>query len=168
MIRHISLSLLVCLLLVGCGYHLGEVRPTVMRATRSMAIPTFKNNTLEFRIETLVTDTTIKAFQMDGTYRIVGGEIADTILECTITRAERRSVRSVLDDVLATKEFELDLEISYIARDRVTGVILQEGKVVGRTSFFSSPDLQTDERQAVPIAAERAAQELVGRLTEGW
>jgi hypothetical protein len=36
--------------------------------------------------------------------------------------------------------------------DRVTGSVLKKGKVTGRSTFLVT-DLQTTERQAIPIAA---------------
>jgi hypothetical protein len=50
----------------------------------------------------------------------------------------------------------------------VTGNILRKGKVRGTTSFFSSTDLQTTERQAIPIAANDAAIKLTTEVSEGW
>lgn len=160
--------LLVAILLSGCGYKLGEIRPTPMRSVRTLAVPTFKNNTYEPRIEVLVADTVIKQLQQDGTYTIVSDDTADAILQGTITKIERRSLRSVQNNVLATSEFGLTLTVSYEVVDRVTGAILMKSIVQGDTSFFSNNDLQTTERQAIPLAAQRLAVDLSAALTEGW
>ncbi len=165
--RTVSL-LLVAILLSGCGYKLGEIRPTPMRSVRTLAVPTFKNNTYEPRIEVLVADTVIKQLQQDGTYTIVSDDTADAILYGTITKIERRSLRSVQNNVLATSEFGLTLTVSYEVVDRVTGAILMKSIVQGDTSFFSNNDLQTTERQAIPLAAQRLAVDLSAALTEGW
>lgn len=164
---------LICLLLlfgllVGCGYKLGEIRPTPMRTVRTLSVPNFKNMTYEPNVETLLADTLIKVLQQDGTFTIVDTNRADAILECTLRRIERRSVRSVQNNVLATAEFELALEITYVVIDRVTAATLLEGRVRGRTTFFSGNDLQTIERQAIPLAAQDAAIQLTTELSEGW
>jgi outer membrane lipopolysaccharide assembly protein LptE/RlpB len=165
--RTVSL-LLVAFLLSGCGYKLGEIRPTPMRSVRTLAIPTFKNNTYEPRIEVLMADTVIKQFQQDGTYTIVSDDTADAILYGTVTKIERRSLRSVQNNVLATSEFGLTVTVSYQVVDRVTGAVLMKSVVQGDTSFFSSNDLQTTERQAIPLAAQRLAVDLSAALSEGW
>ncbi|GAT34121.1 lipopolysaccharide-assembly [Terrimicrobium sacchariphilum] len=165
--RTVSL-LLVAILLSGCGYKLGEIRPTPMRSVRTLAIPTFKNNTYEPRIEVLMADTVIKQFQQDGTYTIVSDDTADAILYGTVTKIERRSLRSVQNNVLATSEFGLTVTVSYQVVDRVTGAVLMKSVVQGDTSFFSSNDLQTTERQAIPLAAQRLAVDLSAALSEGW
>jgi len=167
MMRFIAAAI-ACALLGGCGYKLGEIRPTPMRSVRALAVPTFKNKTYEPRVEVLLADTLIKTLQEDGTYTIVSDDTADAILNCTLTKIQRRSVRSVQNNVLATAEFGLLLDIAYQVSDRVTGSILKKGRVRGETTFFSSSDLQTTERQAIPVAAKDAAIELTTAVAEGW
>jgi hypothetical protein len=160
--------LLAAFLLSGCGYKLGEIRPTPMRSVRTLAVPTFKNKTYEPRVEVLMADTLIKQLQQDGTYTIVSEDKADAILNCTLTNVERRALRSVQNNVLATSEFGLVMEVTFQVVDRVTGITLMEGRVRGDASFFADEDLQTTERQAIPVAAKDMALELTTRLTEGW
>ena len=40
----VALSLAGMLSLDGCGYHVGEIRPTPMRRVSTIAVNTFKNN----------------------------------------------------------------------------------------------------------------------------
>jgi hypothetical protein len=42
------------------------------------------------------------------------------------------------------------------------------GEAVGTTSFFVGTDVTTDERQALPLAAEELATRLTSQLSEGW
>lgn len=154
--------------LSSCGYQLGSAKPALLRNVTKLAIPTFKNKTLEPRIEVLLADSTVKAFQQDGTYEIVSDDRADAILYCTLDSIERRQARAVLNNVLATREFTLKLELKYELVDRVTGVALQRDTITGDTSFFINNDLQTDERQAIITAINELAQKLVGRIAEGF
>ncbi|HEY5780144.1 MAG TPA: LPS assembly lipoprotein LptE [Terrimicrobiaceae bacterium] len=167
MIRIVA-AMVACALICGCGYKLGEIRPTPMRSVRTLAVPTFKNKTYEPRVEVLLADTLIKTLQEDGTYTIVSDDTADAIMHCTLNRVERRSIRSVQNNVLATAEFGLRLDIAYEVTDRLTGSILKKGRVTGISTFFSNSDLQTTERQAIPIAARNAAVELTVEVAEGW
>ena len=167
MIRLIA-AVIACALLGGCGYKLGEIRPTPMRSVRNLAVPTFKNKTYEPRVEVLLADTLIKTLQEDGTYTIVSEDNAEAILNCTLTKIERSSLRSVQNNVLATAEFGLRLDIAYQVSDRLTGSILKKGRVRGDSSFFSNSDLQTTERQAIPVAARDAAIKLTTEVAEGW
>jgi hypothetical protein len=161
---------LVLLSLGGCaGYHIGPVQPYYLRSVHSIAVPTFDNKTLLPRIAVLVTDSVIKQFQQDGTYRIAGDNQADAILKGEITRLNRAPARSLRGNVLATTEFNLYLRVRYSLVERTSGKVLTSPKeVTGTTSFFVGPDITSDERQALPLAAEELATRLVSELSEGW
>ena len=80
----------VSLLLTGClGYHVGPVKPSVLRDVHGIAVPTFENKTLLPRVEVLITDSVIKQLQQDGTYRIANENNADAILKAEISEISR-------------------------------------------------------------------------------
>jgi hypothetical protein len=160
---------LLLLSLGGCaGYHLGPVQPYYLRSVHKLAIPTFQNKTLQPRISVLVTDTVIKQFQQDGTYKIVGDDDADATLHAQIMYVTRAPLRSVIGNVLATLEFNLTLRVRYTVADKSGKTISGPADVIGTTSFFVGPDITSDERQALPLAAEELAKTLVSQLSEGW
>ena len=155
--------------LTGClGYTIGPAKPYYLRDIRAISIPTFKNSTLHPRIEVLVTSTVIKQFQQDGTFRIVGDEDADATLKGEIISITRFPTRSVRGNVLATTEFGLSIRVRYSLVDRAGKQLASPTYALGTTSFFVSRDVNTDERQALPIATEQLATHLVSQLSEGW
>ena len=159
--------------LSGCGYQLGEIKPTPMRRVTTIAVPTFKNKTLLPRLEAQTADAVAKQFQQDGTYRIESSDRADAIVEATIISVDRQPMRIFASNVLQTSEFELTLRVKYRVIDRVTGAVLMEGTAVGVTPFFSeadlvNSDLVTNQNMNYPIAAQRMAQNLVSKVAEGW
>jgi hypothetical protein len=159
----------LALLLCGCaGYKLGPGKPHAMQGVNTIAVPVFKNNTLIPRIEVLTTNSLIKQFQTDGTYEIASEDSADAIVEGTIVSIERRSDRSLRGNVLASTEFDMDLKIAYTVTQRATGKLLTKGEATGSTSFFVGNDVQQDQRQAMPLAAEKAAVQIVSLISEGW
>ena len=165
----ISALLLACVFLVsGCGYKLGEVRPTAMRSVRTLSVPNFKNDTFESRVEVLFADTLVKRLQQDATYRLVNSNEADAILSCTITSIQSSSLRSVVSDVLATREFGLIVNANYEVVDQSSGTVLMQGSASGKSSFFSGNDLQTSKQQALSNAALDLADKLTAQVTEGW
>ncbi|MDP9004898.1 MAG: LPS assembly lipoprotein LptE [Verrucomicrobiota bacterium] len=162
-------TFLFAALLSGCaGYHLGPATPAYLRDIHSIAVPTFRNGTLVPRIEALVTGTVIKQFQQDGTFRIANADSADAILKGEIVSVSRSPARSVRGNVLATVEFNLGLRVSYTLVGRDGQTIKTSGQASGGTNFFVGSDVSTDERQALPLAAEQLAISLVSQLTEGW
>jgi hypothetical protein len=155
--------------LSGCaGYRIGDVKPQYLKDVHSIAIPMFKNNTFLPRIEGLITNTVIKQFQQDGTFRIANEDNADAVLRCTITSVGRSPARSVRGNVLATTEFNLGVLVSYTLVDRSGRTLTGPSGVSGTTSFFVGSDVTTEERQALPLAAEDMAVRLVSQLSEGW
>ncbi len=163
----VLLAALACVL-PACGYRLGYVKPANYSHIRSLHIPTFANDTLEPRSSVLVTNAVIQQFQRDGTYRIGSAKNADAALEAAIERLERWQARSARFNTLRTSELEFTLVVRYRFRDLRTNQILDEGVVEGETSRFLDANLQLSERQALPLAAERLAENLVSRLSEGW
>jgi hypothetical protein len=162
-------AVLLLLSLGGCaGYHLGPVQPYYLRSVHKLAVPTFENKTLSPRISVLITDTVIKQLQQDGTYQIVGDDEADATLHGEITHITRAPLRSVLGNVLATLEFNLSLRVRYSVIDKSGKVLAAPSDVVGTTSFFVGEDITSDERQALPLAAEELATRMVSQLSEGW
>ena len=167
--KNSTTAALACLGLSGClGYHIGPAKPYYLRDIHTIAIPTFTNKTLIPRVEVLVTDTVIKQFQQDGTYRIASGESADATLKGEIIRISRSPARSVRGNVLATSEFNLAMRLNYRLVGPDGKLLGPPGEVVGTTSFFVGTDVTTDERQALPLATEELANRLVTQLSEGW
>ena len=159
----------VLLLLGGCaGYHLGPIKPTFMADVKTIAVPVFKNDTLEPRIEVLITGAIIKQIQQDGTYRIASADRADVVLEGTLKEIRRHASRSIRGNVLATREFTDTITIEYRLVRCDNGHEIDRHEVTGQTSFFVTGDLQQDERQALPLAAQDAAVRLVNQISEGW
>ena len=157
------------LLLSGCaGYHLGPAKPAYLKDVHVLAVPMFRNTTLVPRVEAMVSDTVIKQFQQDGTYRIANESQADAVLKGEVMAIGRAPARSVRGNVLATTEFMLVLRVRYTVTGRDGRILTGPAEVTGSTSFFVGDDVTTDERQALPLAAEELAGHLVTQLSEGW
>lgn len=183
--RNFFAAVVVCSSLSGCfGYHIGPVKPYYLQDVHTIAVPTFKNQTLIPRIEVLVTGTVIKQFQQDGTFQIGNQENADAVLKGEITRISRTPARSVRGNVLATAEFNLNMHVKYKLVGRDGKMLGTSREASGNTSFFVGTgetnqdntklgktilaDVTTDERQALPLVAEELATRLVSELSEGW
>ena len=143
----------------GCaGYHIGASVPQKMVGVKTVAVPTFRNETLVPRLEVLAASTLVKQFQQDGTLEVRAPEDADVIVEGTIKRIYRRGARSVRSDI-----------VNYTVTRRGSKEILDTATVAGDTTFFvSGNDVNQDERQAIPLAIEKVSANIVSRITTGW
>ena len=140
-----------------------------MEGVRTIAVPTVRNETLVPRIEVLVTDSIVRQLQLDGVYKVTDSlKDADAVLECEIMRMSRTPGRSVLGDVQATEEFDMSLTVHYRVIRKATGEVVDDRSTNGTTTFFVSGDVNQDERQAIPIAAQSAAQHIASEISEGW
>jgi len=163
------------LLFSGCaGYKIGPVQPKFMEGIHKIAIPTFRNDTLEPRVEVALANAVINEFQRDGTYQVVNEKDADAIMEGTLETIQRRPARSVRGNLLLTKEYLLIVRCRIKVTNKATGVLIDERAVTGTTSFYAtgsdsvSQDVNQDERQAVPLAAQDMAVQMVSQYAEGW
>ena len=86
---------LTCVLPSCAGYKMGADKPAKMAGVTTLAIPVFKNLSLEPRSSVIVTNNVIKRFQMDPTYKITDTKSADAVLKGTIQKFERRQLRGV-------------------------------------------------------------------------
>ena len=175
-------ALVTPVFLSGCaGYHLGPVKPSSMKDVHTLAVPTFKNMTLEPRVEVMLANCVIKQLQQDGTYRIASENDSDAVVYGTLERIERTPARGVQTDFFQTSEYTLSLLLKVKVVQRSTGKTLSEREVRGNSSFFVSSsnsmsadinarvaNVNRDERQAIPQAAEDAAVRLSSYLSEGW
>lgn len=167
--RPAFLAAAASLLLTSCaGYRAGSDKPGRMENVTSIAVPTFKNLTLEPRSSVLITNNVVRQFQIDGTYQIKDPQQADAVLRGTIRDFTRRQLRSARNNNLRTRELELVMDVDFVVEEPVTGNLLAKGTVRGATSIFLDPNFQLSERQALDDASRKMAEELVSRLTEGW
>lgn len=168
MIRFLTtFALLATVFLSGC-YTLGETKPSMMRNITSLSVPVSQNITLEPNVEAMLADSIIKQIQSDGTYTINSNNNADAIVYTTLKEIERKPARSVRGNIIATSEYLLLVTIDYRVVEQSSGRVLMSGTINGRTSFFTTPDLQTAEAQAMPLAFNDAAVRLTSRLSEGF
>jgi len=175
----------------GCaGYQIGDIKPSVYAEVDSLFVPTFENDTLEPRISALVTNSVIKGLQTDGTYAIAkDAASSDAILKGVIKRIDRQQLRAARTDTLRTTELSVTMVVEWSLEDPVTGAKLEysqqrdlndanidadtnlrnrPGRVTGRTIQFIDGNFQLSERNAIPAAAENAAQQIIIQLSEGW
>lgn len=177
----------------GCaGYHAGASKPHELAVVKKLAVPNFKNDTLEPRIEVLVTDAVIKKLQMDGGYKIVPVSEADAVLKGTITEITRHQFRAQRENTLVTSEILVGLIVKYTVEannpeilaaskpltpekqtasassDMKTSNTIYAGQTHSSSNIVVNPNYQLSIRQALADAAERLSGELVGQLTVGW
>jgi len=166
MLPVVSLCFLMALGAVGClGYRLGSTLPP---GIRSVYVPVFVNDCKEPQVETVATSATIQEFQRDGTLRIAAADVADSILEVTLTDFELEPLRYDPDQVKRTSEYRLRLTAHIIFTRRDADEVLLEREVQGESTFVPSGDLSSSKRSALPEATRDLAHDIVESVVEFW
>ncbi|NRB74070.1 MAG: hypothetical protein HRU46_06905 [Verrucomicrobiales bacterium] len=192
LISSLFLAAVAAVMLSGCaGYELGDVKPSVYAGINNLHVPIFKNDTLEPRLSSLVTNAVTKEIQADGTYRISNRRNSDAVLVGKITQIRKTQLRAARTDTLESQELRMQLYVEFHLEDPNTGEIIRstipeaegskdkrvendpailapQGRVIGTTIQFVDPSFQVGERNALSVAAQDAASKLVGQLANGW
>lgn len=192
LISSLFLATVAAVMLSGCaGYELGDVKPSVYAGINNLHVPIFKNDTLEPRLSSLVTNAVTKEIQADGTYRISNRRNSDAVLVGRITQIRKTQLRAARTDTLESQELRMQLYVQFHLEDPNTGEVIRstipevespkdkrvendpailapQGRVIGTTIQFVDPSFQVGERNALSVAAQDAASKLVGQLANGW
>lgn len=160
----------LALLLASCtGYQLGGVKPSSLHQVQTIAVPMFENQTLHPRAEALATSAVANAFVQDGTYRIGKVDQSDAVLEGSLRSIEYNTIRGSRLDTLLPEELSNTATINWTLRDaRDPTKVLASGTSSGTSQLFVSANLQTARNNALPEALERAGEQLVSRLANGF
>jgi membrane peptidoglycan carboxypeptidase len=151
------------------GYRFGGTKPPSLTEVKTISIPMFANDTMEPRAEALATSAVANAFTQDGTYRIVGSDKADAMLEGRIGTINYTTLRSSRIDALLAEELNNQVTIHWVLKDAKDPTkVLASGSSLGQSRFFADSNFQTARRNALPDALARAGQNLVSRLSSGY
>ena len=166
----LALLILSLGLLSSCaGYRFGGNKPAHLEAVKSIYLPLAKSRVIFPRIEALTTNSMVDALVNDGTYRLGTTNTADATLLITLDELSYRQARSSTEDVLRSEELRLEVKVSFQLLDaRRPGVVLEKGSGRGHTRLFVDDNLQTARNNALPDALQRAAQDIIARLADGY
>jgi hypothetical protein len=156
--------------LAGCaGYRVGNTSGREIQGVRSVYVPTVKNTSLEPDLQLTVTNAVIRRFNNDGTLEVNQSQFADSELDVVITNVDHTPIRSSTNDILVTAEYQVTIQatVTYVNR-KLGRKIFENASISGSTTFFTQSDIQEGERQAIPLAAEDLANNIVKQVTEGW
>jgi len=155
------------LVVSGCGYRVGPTVRSAYADVKKIDVPTVINKTFEPNVQSLITDTIINRFNNDGTFEITGQAQADATLSITINEIDRTPLRFATSNSLVTQEYQLTIRATYELKSK-SGKMLNSFSAQGITTFFVSNDLIASQRQAIPLAAESLANDIVSQISEAW
>jgi len=163
---------LLALLLNGCGYHTAGHAAQLPTSVKTLAIPAFKNETLTYRIEQMLTSSVVREFRTRTNYRIVNeaGDDADATLRGTVLS----TVASPLTYDTSTGRAASVLVVVSMRvslTDRSGKVLYQNPSYVFREQYEVSQDLASffeEDSPAFRRLSQDFAHTLVSNVLEGF
>jgi len=137
---------------------------------RILYVPTAVNETDETAVPGPVTNALLQEIDRDGTFRHARKDEADAILEVTVKEIKRSPIQQSVEQYLTTLQYQLTLVLEYrVYSMKDKKEVIGKTMVSGYTTFFVQGDQTESQRQALPLAAQSAAQNLVTSLaSRGW
>lgn len=158
---------LVTLLISGCGYHVAGRDAKLPSGWKEIAVPAFKNDTTQYRIEQTFTQAVIREFISRTKYRVVqdegsaGGVLRGEILSIETTPllfdANTGEVRTMLVTVHARVS---------LTDNQSQKVVYENKDMVFRQEYQISGDVQSFFLEESP-ALERMSREFAAQLVSG-
>jgi hypothetical protein len=158
---------LLALGLTGCaGYRLGPTNGATAGAKSVQVVP-FSNQTMEPRLGEAVTAQMRRELQRDGTYHLTSRDDGDIIVSGVIVTYLRIPLAFQPTDALTVTDYGVKLVAQVTARERSSGKVILNERVVGSTLVIVGSDLTSAERQALPLLAADFAKNATARLVQG-
>jgi len=162
----------LCAVLCSCAnYKMGSTpKGAGFEDIRILYVPTAVNETDETAVPGPVTNALLQEIDRDGTFRHARKDEADAILEVTVKEIKRSPIQQSVEQYLTTLQYQLTLVLEYrVYSMKDKKEVIGKTMVSGYTTFFVQGDQTESQRQALPLAAQSAAQNLVTSLaSRGW
>lgn len=163
----LSLAATVGLSAGGCGYTLSSVLPAHIK---TLSVPVFANNTVEYGLSDDVTQALSDAFLREGRLRLVSERDADAILRGTVV-SYKNQVFGYTRTERATA-YEIVLVVKVVFRDTVKNRdVWKEDALTVRTTYNVAAvgdepaRTETEGRRDV---VQKLADQVVSRTIQGW
>ena len=167
-----SFALLALLLSLGCGYHTAGHSTQLPDSVQTIAVPAFKNETLNYGIQQILTAAVVREFNTRTRYHIINNDSDDadaslhgTVLSTVATPLTYDTSTGRVASVLIV----VSLKVSLTARDGK--VLYQNPAYLFREQYEVSQDLTTffeEDSPAFRRLSQDFARTLVSNVLEGF
>jgi len=160
----LGLILFLAILAAGCGYHVAGRASQLPSDWKTIAIPAFKNDTTQYRIEQRFTQAVIREFISRTKYRIVQDQAgADAVLHGEILTIEASPVlfdatTGQVTTMLVTVRTKVQL-----VDNHTKNIAYHDDDMVFRDEYQISSDVQSFFEEQAP-AVERMSRDFAAKL----
>jgi hypothetical protein len=152
------------LLLQGCGFYSFTGAST--GGLKSIAIPTFENQTAEFGLAETISDNLIDRFNQDGSLKVRDPRTADSILYGTITRiTDQPAAYTAAGNV---EQYKVTIAVHLRFEDRIKGKIVWEDNVSQFGLYPFGSGSTADRDQGLSEAMDKLVDDILSKTVSGW
>jgi outer membrane lipopolysaccharide assembly protein LptE/RlpB len=170
--RLLALPVFAFLLNAGCGYHTAGHAVQLPENVKTIAVPAFKNETLTYRIEQMLTASVVREFTTRTHYHVLNDPSADadatlrgTVLSTTASPLTYDTATGRAASVLVVVSMRVTLT------DRNGKVLYQNPAYLFREQYEVSQDLASffeEDSPAFRRLSQDFARTLVSNILEGF
>jgi outer membrane lipopolysaccharide assembly protein LptE/RlpB len=166
-----AVVLLALIVSTGCGYHTAGHATQIPTNVTTIAVPAFKNETLTYRIDQLLTAAVVREFTTRTRYHIISdaadadATLRGTVLSTVASPLTYDTATGRAASVLVVVSMKVDLV------DRNGKVLYQNPSYVFREQYELSQDLQSffeEDSPAFRRLSQDFARTLVSNVLEGF
>ena len=164
-------AVLALLVTAGCGYHTAGHAAQIPETITTIAVPAFKNETLTYRIDQLLTAAVVREFTTRTRYHVISdpadadATLRGTVLSTVASPLTYDTATGRAASVLVVVSMKVELV------DRNGKVLYQNPSYVFREQYELSQDLQSffeEDSPAFRRLSQDFARTLVSNVLEGF
>ncbi|MFH0881828.1 MAG: LptE family protein [bacterium] len=152
------------LLMQGCGLYSFTGAST--GGLKSIAIPTFENQTAEFGLAETISDDLIDRFNQDGSLKVRDARTADSILYGTIARITDQPAAFTAEGNV--EQYKVTIAVHLRFEDRVKGKIVWEDTISQFGLYPFSGGSTADREQGLTDAMDKLVDDILSKTVSGW
>jgi outer membrane lipopolysaccharide assembly protein LptE/RlpB len=149
------------LLLAGCYSFRGQTAGAI----KSVAIPTFENESAEFGLAERVTQQLTQGFQSDGTLRVTNTDQADGVLAGRVLRVEDVPYTAQANQTVEEYRFSLTCQIQLLDNKTQQPIWTQNISEWAIYPYTGSPE---NRDTAIQEAVNKLQQDILNRIVGSW
>jgi len=161
--------LILSFFLASCGYQIAGRGGWIPSEIKTIAIPVFKNNTMEPVVEEYLSTAIIREIIRDRRVEVVDLSMADLVLFGTVTAY--REVPLSFDPYQNVREYRITVTTHLKLLHKGNNQVLWERDVTGNSEYGVSGDVMATrvaKFQALQEIAKNISEEVTDRALWGW
>lgn len=155
------LLVLLALLCSGCGVY--SFSSSSLGGVKTIAVPTFENNSLQYGIQEDLTREIINRLIQDNTLKVVSVADADAILRGTVVSYERNAY--TYDKSNKVSEYKVNIYVNFVMERKGGKTLAERSNMLGFGIYSASTQTEDDGKLQ---AIDKLARDIVDELTKSW